>query len=118
MGRLWAWELVRAGNVGPASEAALPTVPCWETESKTPALKRPVRLSFGRGPGNLTEWGELQRAGQGEHSSSVGTHNGVPVAVATREGIVCGPKCACAPRAEPLAAKLMSSKFTIKAGDK
>lgn len=83
---------------------AATTVPCWELKSKTPALKRPVRLSFGRGSGNLTEQGESWRAGQGEHSSSVGAHNGVPVAAATREDIVHGPECACAPRAEPLAA--------------
>lgn len=104
MGQLWVQVPARAGNVTPGNGAAPAAVLCWEMQSKTPALKRPVRLGFGRGSGNLTEQGELWRAGQGEHSSSVGAHNGVPVAAATRDGIVCCPKCACAPRAEPLAA--------------
>lgn len=68
--------------------------------------------------------GKSRRAGRSVGSRPRGTqlqcgaHNGVPVAAATREGIVCGPQCAWAPRAEPLAATLMSSKFTVEAGDK
>lgn len=94
----------RAGSITRAGGAAPAAVPGGEQGSEAPALERPVRLSPGRGSGSLAEPGESWRGGQGEHSASVGAHNGVPVAVATREGIVRGPQRARAPRAGPSAA--------------